>query len=111
MPNPPGHLHKGICNPVRPGGGGSGRGGGVGRSDNLSNLLEEVIIPLFLNIKIFLKCDGKRNQEKFSLRNTLNCIKHFRENVIANTLTLILLLLDWLHVIINTYIENTKYVR
>ena len=88
-----------------------GGGGGGGRSDNLSNLLEEVIIPLFLNIKIFFKCDGKRNQEKFSLRNTLNCIKHFRENVIANTLTLILLLLDWLHVVINTYIENTKYVR
>ena len=95
---------------------GGGGGGGGGRSDNLSNPLEEVIISLFLNIKIFLKCDGKRNQEKFSLRNTLNCIKpgvikHFRENVIVNTLTLILLLLDSLHVIINTYIENTKYVR
>ena len=88
-------------------------GGGGGRSDNLSNPLEEVIIPLFLNMKIFLKCDGKRNQEKFSLRNTLNCIKpgvikHFRENVIVNTLTLILLLLDSLHVIINTYIEKKK---
>ena len=111
MPNPSGHLHKDICNPVRPGGGGSG-----GRSDNLSNPLEEVIIPLFLNMKIFLKCDGKRNQEKFSLRNTLNCIKpgvikHFRENVIVNTLTLILLLLDSLHVIINTYIEKKKNVR
>ena len=34
------------------------------------------------------------------LRNTLNCIKRFRENVIVNTLTLILLLLDSLHVII-----------
>ena len=56
MPNPPGHLHKGICNPVRPGGGGSGGGGGGG-ADNLSNPLEEVIISLFLNIKIFLKCD------------------------------------------------------
>ena len=90
--------------------------GGGGGSDNLSNPLEGVIISLFLNIKIFLKWDGKRNQEKFSLRNTLNCIKpgvikHFRENVIVNTLTLILLLLDSLHVIINTYIENTKYVR
>ena len=32
--------------------GGGGGGGGAG-ADNLSNLLEAVMVPLFLNIKIF----------------------------------------------------------
>ena len=32
---------------------GAGGGGGGGGADNLSNLLEAVMVPLFLNIKIF----------------------------------------------------------
>ena len=63
VPIPPRHLHKGICRafviPSVPvvgnlseiSAGAGGRGGGG--ADNLSNLLEAVMVPLFLNIKIF----------------------------------------------------------